>query len=97
MVAEQQQKNSDNPQVSWNDSSLSDEGDRQIIELGYEPVFKREFGRLSSFSFAFSISGLYATIATTFTFGLQAGGAPALVWCWLIAGSGCMCIGIKCR
>ncbi|CAF4229548.1 unnamed protein product, partial [Rotaria sp. Silwood2] len=24
-----------------------------------------------------------------------AGGAPALVWCWLIAGSGCMCIALS--
>ncbi|CAF3226607.1 unnamed protein product [Rotaria sp. Silwood2] len=95
MVIEQQQNNSDNNQTASDDNSLSDEGDRRIIELGYEPVFKREFGRLSSFSFAFSISGLYATIATTFIYGLQAGGAPALVWCWLIAGSGCMCIALS--
>ncbi|CAF1263580.1 unnamed protein product [Adineta ricciae] len=73
----------------------SDESDQRIIELGYEPVLKREFGRLASFSFAFSISGLYATIATTFIYGLQAGGAPALVWCWLIAGFGCMCIALS--
>jgi amino acid permease (GABA permease) len=95
MTIEQRQKNSDKAQSTSDDISLSDEGDRQIIELGYEPVFKREFGRLSSFSFAFSISGLYATIATTFTYGLQAGGAPALVWCWLIAGAGCMCIALS--
>jgi amino acid permease (GABA permease) len=95
MTTEQQQKNSDKAQASPNDSSLFEESDQQIIELGYEPVFKREFGRLSSFSFAFSISGLYATIATTFIYGLQAGGAPALVWCWLIAGAGCMCIALS--
>lgn len=69
--------------------------DQQIVELGYEPVFKREFGRLASFSFAFAISGLYATTATTFIYGLQAGGAPAIVWCWLIAGAGCMCIALS--
>jgi amino acid permease (GABA permease) len=95
MTTEQRQKNLDNAQAVVDSSSLSDEGDRRIIELGYKPVFKREFGRLSSFSFAFSISGLYATIATTFIYGLQAGGAPALVWCWLIAGSGCMCIALS--
>jgi amino acid permease (GABA permease) len=95
MAIGQRQKKSNNAQVASDDSTLSDDGNRRIVELGYEPVFKREFGRLSSFSFAFSISGLYATIATTFTYGLQAGGAPALVWCWLIAGLGCMCIALS--
>ena len=56
MPSEKWQKHSDNAQVASDGSSLSDEGDRRIVELGYEPVFKREFGRLSSFSFAFSIS-----------------------------------------
>ncbi|UJR16758.1 hypothetical protein I4U23_003658 [Adineta vaga] len=88
-------RNSNNIQIASYVSSPSDEGDRQIIEFGYEPVFKREFGRLASFSFAFSISGLYATIATTFIYGLRAGGAPALVWCWLISGFGCMCIALS--
>lgn len=92
---EEQQQNSDDAPTSTDDSNLCDEGDRRIIELGYQPVFKREFGRLSSFSFAFSISGVYATIATTFIYGLQAGGAPALVWCWLIAGAGCMCLALS--
>ncbi|CAF3929647.1 unnamed protein product, partial [Rotaria sp. Silwood1] len=95
MAIKQQQATSDNAQAASDNNSLSDEDGRRIVELGYEPVFKREFGRLSSFSFAFSISGLYATIATTFIYGLQAGGAPALVWCWLIAGSGCMCIALS--
>jgi hypothetical protein len=31
-------------------------------------VFKREFGYLATFSFAVSISGLFATIATTYSF-----------------------------
>lgn len=35
------------------------EADRVLAaEFGYKPVFKREFGYLSSFSFAVSISGL---------------------------------------
>ncbi|EME86878.1 uncharacterized protein MYCFIDRAFT_56217 [Pseudocercospora fijiensis CIRAD86] len=61
-------------------------------EFGYKPVFKREFGYLSTFSFAVSISGLFSTVATTFSYPLTAGGSAAAVWCWLIAGSGCMCI-----
>jgi amino acid transporter len=55
-------------------------------------VFKREFGYLATFSFAVSISGLFACITTTFGFALTAGGASSTVWAWLISGMGCMCI-----
>ena len=55
-------------------------------------VFKREFGYLSTFSFAVSISGLFATTSTTFIYPLEAGGSASVVWCWLISGAGCMCI-----
>lgn len=55
-------------------------------------VFKREFGYLSTFSFAVSISGLFSTITTTFGVPLAAGGAASVVWCWFISGLGCMCI-----
>lgn len=61
-------------------------------QFGYKPIFKREFGYLSTFSFAVSISGLFATVMTTFSYPLYAGGAPSAVWCWLISGAGCMCI-----
>ncbi|KAH8697883.1 putative amino acid permease [Talaromyces proteolyticus] len=67
--------------------------DRVLAEqFGYQPVFKREFGYLSTFSFAFSISGLFATISTTFSYPLVAGGSASVIWCWLISGIGCMCI-----
>jgi hypothetical protein len=69
------------------------EADRALAaEFGYKPVFKREFGYLSTFSFAVSISGLFSTIATTFVYPLEAGGSASAVWCWLISGAGCMCI-----
>ncbi|KUJ07917.1 amino acid transporter [Mollisia scopiformis] len=69
------------------------EADAQLAaQFGYNPVFKREFGYLSTFSFAVSISGLFATIMTTFSYPLYAGGSAAAVWCWLISGAGCMCI-----
>ncbi|KAI9689655.1 MAG: hypothetical protein M1820_010125 [Bogoriella megaspora] len=69
------------------------EADRALAEkFGYKPVFKREFGYLSTFSFAVSISGLFATISTTFSYPLSAGGASSAVWCWAISGAGCMCI-----
>lgn len=63
--------------------------------FGYKPVFKREFGYLSTFSFAVSISGVFATIMTTLYYPLVAGGSSAIVWCWLISGAGCMCIAVS--
>lgn len=63
--------------------------------FGYNPVFKREFGYLSTFSFAVSISGVFATIMTTLYYPLVAGGSSAIVWCWLISGAGCMCIAVS--
>ncbi|QIW94681.1 hypothetical protein AMS68_000199 [Peltaster fructicola] len=72
------------------------EADRALAaEFGYKPVFKREFGYLSTFSFAVSISGLFATVATTFSAPLLAGGSASAVWCWLISGAGCMCIALS--
>jgi hypothetical protein len=72
------------------------EADRVLAaEFGYKPVFKREFGYLSSFSFAVSISGLFSTVATTFSYPLEAGGSASAVWCWLISGAGCMCIAVS--
>jgi hypothetical protein len=36
--------------------------DAELAKLGYKQEFKREFGWISTFSFAFSISGLLATV-----------------------------------
>lgn len=66
-------------------------------KFGYKPVFKREFGYLSTFSFAVSISGVFATIMTTMSYPLMAGGSSAVVWCWLVSGAGCMCIAVRYR
>jgi hypothetical protein len=77
--------------------SLMEENDdaRLEAEFGYTPVFKREFGYLSTFSFAVSISGLFATTMTTFSYPLIAGGSAAAVWCWLIGGAGCLCLAVS--
>lgn len=74
---------------------LSDADAQLASQFGYKPVFKREFGYLSTFSFAVSISGLFATVMTTFSFPLVAGGSASAVWCWLISGAGCMCIAVS--
>jgi len=68
------------------------EADRALAKMGYTPVFKREFGMWSCFSFALSISGMYATIMTTFSYPLYAGGAASAVWCWFIAGGSALCL-----
>lgn len=60
-----------------------------------QQVYKREFSWLSCISFAISISGLFASVATTFVYPLEAGGAASAVWCWLISGAGCMCIALS--
>ncbi|KAI1620020.1 amino acid permease-domain-containing protein [Exophiala viscosa] len=64
-------------------------------KFGYQPVFQREFGYFSTFSFAMSISGIFSTVTTTFVYPLYAGGAASVVWCWLISGAGCMCIALS--
>lgn len=74
---------------------LSDADAQLAAQFGYNPVLKREFGYLSTFSFAVSISGLFSTVMTTFSFPLNAGGSASAVWCWLISGAGCMCIALS--
>ncbi|MCJ1441343.1 MAG: hypothetical protein MMC23_001829 [Stictis urceolatum] len=78
-----------------NFDELANEDAQLAAQFGYKPVFKREFGYLSTFSFAVSISGLFSTIMTTFIYPLEAGGSASAVWCWLISGAGCMCIALS--
>lgn len=73
---------------------LSDADRALATQFGYKPVLKREFGYLSTFSFAFSVSGLFSTIAATFSYPLAAGGSASAVWSWLISGIGCMCLAV---
>lgn len=82
----------DGQRKTVNLAELNDADAQLAAQFGYKPVFKREFGYLSTFSFAVSISGLFATIMTTFSYPLYAGGSAAAVWCWLISGAGCLCI-----
>lgn len=65
------------------------------LEFGYKPVFKREFGYLATISFAFSIGGLFPALMTTFAVPLTSGGPAAVVWCWGIAGIGCLAIAVR--
>lgn len=49
----------------------------------------------SCFSFALSISGLFGTVTTTFSYPIIAGGAASAVWCWLIGGAGALCLALS--
>ncbi|KUI74162.1 hypothetical protein VM1G_10019 [Cytospora mali] len=85
---------SDQPSFAKDEVEL-DDADRALAAMGYNPVFKREFGLWSAFSFALSISGLYGTVMTTYSYPLYAGGAASAVWCWAIAGIGAMCLALS--
>lgn len=77
---------------SMTSSSTFNEAAEKLNELGYKEEFHREFGLYSAFSFAVSISGLFATIGTTFYYPLNSGGAAGTVWTWFMGGAGCLCI-----
>ena len=85
-------QNADGQRKTVNLEELTESDAELAAKFGYKPVFKREFGYLSTFSFAVSISGLFSSVSTTFVYSLSAGGASSVVWCWLISGAGCMCI-----
>ncbi|KAJ7584947.1 APC amino acid permease [Mycena floridula] len=71
------------------DHSSIDDDDKELVALGYQPSFKREFSNLATISFAFSIMGLCSSIATTFNTPLLLGGPSSVVWCWILGA--CMC------
>ncbi|KAG8530202.1 uncharacterized protein KY384_004702 [Bacidia gigantensis] len=77
------------------DASQLSRADRRLAELGYPSVYQRHFGWLSTLSFALSISGLFASVTTTYIYPLEAGGVSSAVWCWLISGFGCYCIALS--
>lgn len=65
------------------DQSLTDSDEAALAKHGYKSEMLREFGNLSTFSFAFSIMGMCSSIATTFNTPLLTGGPASVVWCWL--------------
>lgn len=56
----------------------------KLAELGYRSEFRREFSRLETVAFAFSIMGVIASVTSTYSFGLINGGHVGLVFGWLI-------------
>ena len=74
-------------------TSLQEENDEnELAHLGYKQEFNRNYGFLSTFSFALSISGLMGTISITYLYPLWSGGPAAAIWCWFVGACGCLCI-----
>ncbi|KAK4249480.1 amino acid/polyamine transporter I [Corynascus novoguineensis] len=71
------------------------EADKRLEAMGYTPVFKREFSTWSSFSFAMSLCGVYASLMSTWVYGLQAGGAAAIMWSWILGGAGSLVLAMS--
>ncbi|CAN6621916.1 GABA-specific permease [Trichomonascus vanleenenianus] len=64
----------------------------ELAKLGYKQEFRREWQFWSTFSFAFSMSGLLGSVGVTFVYPVVAGGPAAAVWCWFAGMIGCLCI-----
>lgn len=71
---------------------LMDKDAEELARLGYKQEFKREWQFMSTFSFAFSMSGLLGSVGMTLGYPLVAGGPAAVVWCWFAGMIGCLCI-----
>lgn len=83
------------PSTIASNRGLIDTSSHELGSCGYRQEFKREFGYFSAFSFAVSISGLFATIGTTYFYPLSSGGPAGVVWAWFMGGVGCMCIALS--
>ncbi|KAL2136186.1 hypothetical protein VTI74DRAFT_5064 [Chaetomium olivicolor] len=83
------------PTTPSSDDMYMNEADKKLEAMGYKPVFKREFSTWSSFSFAMSIGGIYASLMSTWIYGLQAGGAAAIMWSWIIGGAGAWALALS--
>ncbi|PSR73310.1 hypothetical protein PHLCEN_2v10838 [Hermanssonia centrifuga] len=58
--------------------------DALLAQLGYKSEFKREFSRIETVAFAFSIMGVIASVTSTFSFPLVSGGHVGMVFGWFI-------------
>ncbi|EGS18970.1 uncharacterized protein CTHT_0055870 [Thermochaetoides thermophila DSM 1495] len=81
--------------MALSSSEHLDEADKKLEAMGYKPVFKREFSSWSTFSFAMSISGIYGSLISTWVYGLQAGGAAAIMWSWIVGGAGALALAVS--
>ncbi|KAI0303990.1 amino acid transporter [Russula brevipes] len=63
-----------------------------LAKLGYRAEFKREFSLVETVAFAFSIMGVVASVTSTFSFPLSAGGHVGMVWGWFIPCPFVLCV-----
>jgi amino acid transporter len=63
-----------------------------LAKLGYKSEFKREFSLIETVAFSFSIMGIIASVTSTFSFPLAAGGHVGMVWGWLIPCPFVLCV-----
>lgn len=65
-------------------STVADDDDALLAELGYKQQLTRAMGRFTAFCVTFSIISATTAVFTTFGYGLSTGG-PAFVWTYPIA------------
>jgi hypothetical protein len=66
-----------------------DRTDDNVLErLGYKRELGREFTSMSTLSFALSILGCVATIASTVNTPLLSGGPATVIWAWFLGSWG---------
>lgn len=63
-----------------------------LAKLGYKSEFKREFSLVETVAFSFSIMGIIASVSSTLSFPLAAGGHVGMVWGWLIPCPFVLCV-----
>ncbi|KAH6912903.1 APC amino acid permease [Coprinopsis sp. MPI-PUGE-AT-0042] len=66
-----------------------------LARLGYKQEFNRAFKPLEVFGVAFSIIGLVPSIANCLLYSIPQGGGPAMVWGWMVASIGILCVGLS--
>ncbi|KAH9077072.1 amino acid/polyamine transporter I [Lactarius deliciosus] len=96
MVSDVEKPSASNDVVSVHNGSESGsvrrEDDLLLAKLGYKSEFRREFSLIETIAFSFSIMGVIASVSSTLSFPLAAGGHVGMVWGWLIPCPFVLCV-----
>ncbi|KAI9467111.1 amino acid transporter [Lactarius psammicola] len=96
MVTDEEKPSASNDVVSAHNDPESDgvrrADDILLAKLGYKSEFKREFSLIETVAFSFSIMGIIASVSSTMSFPLAAGGHVGMVWGWLIPCPFVLCV-----
>jgi len=63
---------------------LTDE--ERLHQMGYAQELNRSMSRFSNFAISFTIISILSGCLTLFSFGLEHGGPPTMLWGWLLVG-----------